>query len=151
MRYLLMMAIAVLATGAFAQGKRIEGLPIKLGDSVEAVRAALGTTLEPDPAKSALPSGAKQLRLKTKGIWVFFDSNDRTYTIRLDAPFAGNVAGVKIGDPRAFLVKSLGEPPKVVKLPGKGPAPYLYYLDDTTTVRFDFDQDDKISSIYIFK
>lgn len=98
MKYFLMIAIAVLATGAFgAQGKGIEGLPIKLGDSVEKVRAALGTTLEPESFTRAAEGDAKALRLKTKGIWVFFDREGRTYGIRLEPPFAGNAAGVKIG------------------------------------------------------
>jgi hypothetical protein len=153
MKYFLMIAVAVLATGAFgAQGKGIEGLPIKVGDSMEQVRAALGTAMKPESSKSNPDSGTKELRLKTKGIWVFFDREGRTYSIRLDPPFAGNVDGVKIGHPRALLVEKLGQPVKVLKGPAMMDSkPYLYYIDDLTTVRFDFDQDDKISTIFILK
>lgn len=153
MKYFQMIAVAVLATGAFgAQGKGIEGLPIKVGDSVEKVRAALDTSLKPESPRSNPESEAKELRLKSKGIWVFFDREGRTETIRLDPPFAGNFAGLKIGHSRALVVEKLGEPGKVLKGPEMlGSKPYLYYIDDLTTLRFDFDRDDKISTIYIFK
>ncbi|MGZ5036463.1 MAG: hypothetical protein ACXWHB_02665 [Usitatibacter sp.] len=153
MKYILMIAIAVLATSAFeTQGKGIEGLPIKLGDSVEKVRAALGTTMKAESSRATPDSETKELRLKSKGIWVFFDREGLAYSIRLEPPFAGNVGGVKVGSPRALLVEKLGEPAQVSKGPTMMKSrPYLYYADDVTTVRFDFDQDDKVSVIYILK
>jgi hypothetical protein len=155
MKYVLTLALALLLTGPVAaQNARIEGLPIKLGDSIEAVKAALGTTLEAEDSKSAVRRNTKSLRLKTKGIWVFFDQDGRSYNIRLDAPFAGNIAGVKIGDSRARLQETLGKPHKVIKsvFPSTlRPEPYLYYIDDLTTVRFDFDGDGEIETAFILK
>lgn len=59
---------------------------------------------------------------------------------------------MKIGHTRALLVEKLGEPVKVLKGPAMMDSkPCLYYIDDITTARFDFDQDDKISTIYIYK
>jgi hypothetical protein len=152
------LAIAVIAAlavgGAFAQTNKIEGLPIKLGDSIEAVKAALGTTLEPEESQSAVRRNTKSLRLKTRGIWVFFDQNGRSYNIRLDSPFPGTIAGVKIGDSRARLEERLGKPHKVLKQLAPTlvkPEPYLYYIDDVTTVRFDFDPDGEIETAFILK
>ena len=45
--------LAMIACTVSAQDRRIEGLPIKLGDSIDEVEAALGTTLEPQASKSA--------------------------------------------------------------------------------------------------
>jgi hypothetical protein len=146
--------LAMIACTVSAQDRRIEGLPIKLGDSIDEVKAALGTTLEPEDSKSAAQPKTKALRLRTKGIWVFFDQTGRTYTIRLDAPFAGNVAGVQIGEPRAALVAKLGKPAKIIKKQpqfSKRLEVYLYYIDNLTSVRFHFDRDDEIETIFVSK
>lgn len=114
----------------------------------------LGTAIEPEESKSAAQSNTKALRLKTRGIWVFFDQEGRTYDIRLDTPFAGDVAGVQIGQSRSLLVEKLGNPAKILKgmaIDSNQADPYLYHIDDLTTVRFDFDQDDAIATIYILK
>src|SRR5882672_2241599 len=116
MKQLLTIVLTVLMTGAVgAQDTKINGLPIKLGDSIEKVKAALGTDIEPKESKSAVRANTKMLRLKTKGIWVFFDQEGRTYNIRLDAPFAGSIAGMQIGQSRALLVEKLGKPARVIK------------------------------------
>jgi len=155
-----MKAISLVAVGltisslALAQGKAIQGLPVALGDSIEKVQSALGTTMQAEESKSAVQTNTKQLRLKTQGIWVFFDQDGKAYNIRLDAPFAGNIGGVKIGDSKAALTEKLGKPAKVMKgmMPGfRTQEPYLYYIDDRTTVRFDFDRDGEIETAYILK
>ena len=157
MRILALVVALAVSNAVLAQGKGIEGLPVGLGDSIEKVQAAFGTTLEPEPSKSTMQN-TRQLRLRTRGVSVFFDQDGKAYTIRLEAPFAGNVGGVKIGDTRAVLVEKLGKPAKVMKAAsGYGPpnqrdsAPYIYYIDDRTTVRFDFDRDNEIEAAYLIK
>lgn len=139
---------------AISQSTEIVGVPIKIGDPIETVKAALQTSIEPEEMTSAVRTNTKALRLKTKGIWVFFDRTNRAYNIRLDAPFPGNVGGIKIGDSLALLEKTLGKPAKVMKIgisiPGRY-EPYLYYIDDLTTVRFDFDRDGLIETIFVMK
>lgn len=155
MKTFLMIVVVMLMTGTVgAQNKSIEGLPIKLGDSIEKVKAALGTAIEPEESKSATQRNTKALRLSAQGIWVFFDQEGRAYTIRLDAPFAGNIAGVQIGDTRALLEEKLGKPAKVMKSTGNDlnqSESYIYYIDGLTAVRFDFDQDGGIEKIFIVK
>ncbi len=153
-RLFVLVAALWMAGIAIAQDKKIEGLPVSLGDSIEKVKSALETTLEPEESRSAVQRNTKALRLKTRGIWVFFDQDGRAYNIRLDAPFAGNVGGVQIGNSRALLVEKLGKPAKVLKDMVMGLnkfEPYLYYIDDRTTVRFDFDRDGEIETMFVLK
>ena len=135
--------------------QKISGLPIQPGDTIENVKAALDTDIEPEAYDdSALQGKNKQLRLKTKGIWVFFDQSGRAYTIRLDEPFAGNVAGVEIGKSRAFLVEKLGKPTKIIeRMPtlNNRSKPYSYHIGDNTKARFNFGDDDEIINIFITK
>lgn len=139
------------STVSFAQ---VSDLPVKLGDSVESVQASLRTDAKPEPSQSAVTQGATALRLRTRGIWVFFDKEGKTYLIRLDAPFVGNIRGVKIGSTNAFLTEKLGPPAKTIKgsfaIPGQI-EPVIYYLDDNTTTRFNFDRDGQIETISISK
>ena len=139
---------------ALSQPVSVVGLPIKFDDSIEVVKTTLRTTMEPEEATSAGQRNTKQLRLKTKGIWVFFDKTGHVMNIRLDAPFAGNIGGVRIGDSIVLLEKTLGKPAKLLKmgiqLPDRND-PYLYYIGDITTARFDFDRDGQIETIFLFK
>jgi len=155
MNYRIIFAFAALAFSALVaaqqpQGTVIEGLPIGLGDSIEKVRAALGTDQQPIDSKSAVRKNTKQLRLTAMGIWVFFDQDGKVYNIRLDAPFAGSIGGVRIGDSWSTLVERLGKPARVLEIPGKsGQQPYLYHLDDRTSVRFDFNLDGEVETVFI--
>lgn len=156
----LLCALAISLTGCAHVHKKemlqkISGLPIQPGDSIENVKAALDTDIEPEAYNDSASRGKnKQLRLKTKGIWVFFDQSGRAYTIRLDAPFTGNVAGVEIGKSRAFLEEKLGKPTKIIeRIPtlNNRSKPYLYNIDDNTKARFNFGDDDEIIYIFITK
>jgi hypothetical protein len=150
----IVVALFALTTAGQALAVNIEGLPIKIGDSVETVQKALGTDLEPEKeeniATSAIrPNTKTKLRLKTKGIWVFFNKG-KVYTIRLEKPFSGNIGGVKPGDPSSKIEKTFGPPVKRGTSFGKFPT-YTYYFDDITTTRFDVNQDDEIETIFLIK
>ncbi|WP_024570421.1 hypothetical protein [Cupriavidus metallidurans] len=91
----------LISQAAIAAAPVVSELPVKLGDSVDDVKHAFNTTLDPEIIESAVPSPSqtrkKQLRLKTKGVWIFFEK-ERVVTYRVDAPFKGNIGGVKLGD-----------------------------------------------------
>jgi len=147
--------IAILVSTVVVQAAtiNIEGLPIKIGDSVENVQKALGTDLEPEKRESPItppirPNTKTELRLKTKGIWVFFEKG-KVYTIRLDKPFSGNVGGVKPGDPSSKIEKTFGPPIKRGTFGNL--LTYTYYFDDLTTTRFDVNPDDEIETIFLIK
>lgn len=133
-----------------AQQAKTEGLPIKLGDSPAQMQSAFQTQIEAEPYESALAKGGYVLRLRTRGVWTFFNKEGKAYTIRLDAPFKGSVAGVKVGDTVLTLKKLLGEP---VKKPWKWGTSesYLYYPDDTYTARFDVNDAGEVETIFINK
>jgi TIR domain len=86
-------------------------LPVVIGDSLEKVKAALGTSVEAKPySNSDRDENKLELALRDRGLIIFFDSNHKVYTIRFQAPFAGSVGGVRIGDTRTSVVSRLGLP-----------------------------------------
>jgi hypothetical protein len=132
---------------------RIHGLPIKIGDSIEEVQKALGTRMEPEPyqspgAQTANPVKKLQLRLKTKGVWVIFEKEKAT-TIRIDAPFAGNIEGVKLGDSERKIEKTFG---KAIKQGNLGSSTtYQYYFNDVTTTEFVVNNSGTLETIFLLK
>jgi hypothetical protein len=123
---------------------------IRIGDAVGAVQAALHTAIEPVPQTGQGPT--RTLRLPGRGLWVFFNASNQSYTVRFDAPFNGTVSGIRIGASRDDLVAKLGQPNKVITtfaLPGIRTQPYLYTLASGTTIRFDFDGSDTVRTIFV--
>jgi hypothetical protein len=141
---------------AVAEGVNIEGLPVWLGDTVDKVKEVYQTKLDPEPSESPIQRGSTALRLKTKGVWFFFNRDGKIYTIRIEAPFHGTINGVKIGDTASKMLKVLGQPAKVPK-PIAGltnvmlPRTYIYYLDDVTTANFQVNSDDEIETVFLLK
>jgi hypothetical protein len=145
------------AQWAVAQTTPIQALGFKLGDDVATVKAALKTNVETEPlAKNPLlPAnlpdinrGKTVLHLRTKGIWAFFSPAGVVETIRLDAPFTGNVLGVKLGDTVKQISEKLGNP---IKKPGVALLTMQsnqYAIDDSAYVNF-VTNDDGVQIIFI--
>jgi hypothetical protein len=148
----IMIALALQCAMANADTVETQGLPIHIGNTVEEVQKALNTTMEPDEMSNQFPGPMSvkrtQLHLKTKGIWVFFEKN-KVYTIRVDAPFSGNVGGVKLGDPSSKITKTFGKPIKEARFGFQNT--YTYYFDDVTTTKFMVNQNDEVETIYFIK
>jgi hypothetical protein len=148
----------LLAGVVYAEGVKIEGLPIKIGDTVEDVQKAFNTKLEPEDTKQYISPTMNrqpkksQLYLKTKGVLMSFE-NGKVVSIICKAPFSGNVGGVKIGDPARKIEKTFGKAVKHARLETNlfKPDTYTYYFDDVTTTRFDINNDDEIETIHFFK
>jgi hypothetical protein len=142
----------LLTSVAHAAGTKIEGLPIKIGDTIEDVQKAFDTKLEPEQRNSENPLSKlkkqTELHLKTKGVWIFFEKG-KAVTIRVDPPFSGNVGGIKLGDPSSKIEKTLGPATKHGTF-GTSDT-YTYYFDDITTTRFDINRDDVVETIFFFK
>ena len=144
---------------ARAQLSPLQNLGFKLGDDVQTVQKALKTTMdvEPEARNPALPSfatdpnkGKTTLHLRSRGIWVFFNPAGRAETIRMDAPYPGDVLGIKIGDKLDKITSTLGKP---VKKPGFMPPGHdglIYVLDDAAYVRFDV-TDDGVETMLIIR
>ncbi len=132
---------------------------LALGDVVATVQKKLDTKMEPEPMarNAALPAtafdinkGKTVLHLRTKGVWTFFDRDGKLETIRLDAPFDGDVKGIKVGDDEKKLTATLGKPitkPTSVFMTLQA---YRYVLDDSAYVTFDLN-DDGVQFIFITK
>ncbi|MEI7590386.1 MAG: hypothetical protein WCJ49_03640 [Deltaproteobacteria bacterium] len=136
---------------ASAEEQIISGMPIKIGDSIIQVQKSFNTNIEPSVMESKLSSGKErtELRLRTKGVWIFFDKNNMVATIRLEAPFEGSFKGIKIGDNAKLLEEKWGKPVKKVKW-GRSDN-YLYYPDDNYGVKFSFDEEDMIDIVFVSK
>lgn len=146
-----LISILILITSSlYAQYPKTDGIPIVIGDSIAQFQAAFETKLEPESYETPGNKGGYTLRLRTKGVWAFFDKEGKISTIRLDAPFKGNISGIKIGDTLLTLKNKLGDP---VKKPFKFAMneSYLYYPDDTYSARFDVDSSGEIVTIFIIK
>lgn len=146
------------AQAGFAQTTPLPELGFKLGDDVATVKAALKTNVdaEPIPKNPILPSnvpdinrGKTVLHLRTRGIWVFFNPAGTAETIRLDAPFSGDVLGVKVGEDikqvTAKLGKPISRPTTLLTM-----QIYRYVLDDSAYVTFNAN-DDGVQMIFITK
>lgn len=147
------------ANYAKAQTTPIPELGFKLGDDVATVKAALKTDAEIEPMEigpglishaTDMNKGKSVLHLRTKGIWVFFSATGTAETIRLDAPYTGQILGMKLGDDVKKLIATRGNPifkptPAFMTMQA-----YRYALDDSAYVSFDVD-DDGIQYIFITK
>ncbi len=160
-----MLAVLALLAGmtvsslAAAQITAVPSVGFKLGDDVTTVKAALKTNLDPEPMERnpALPAtmvdinkGKTVLHLRTKGIWAFFNPSGTVEIIRLDAPFSGDVLGVKLGDDAKKVTTRLGNPIKKPYAAFVTMSSYQYAIDDSAYVAFDLN-DDGVQYIFIRK
>jgi len=155
--YLLSLTAIAAPVSAYAQQSGLPGLPVKLGDEVQSVKAALNTSIDPEPMERspALPAGAVDpnkgksvLHLRTKGIWVFFSAAGKAEIIRMDAPYSGSVKGIKIGDSSQKLTSTLGQPIKKPWPVFVTMQAYQYVLDDSAYVNFSVN-DDGVQYIFL--
>ncbi len=114
----------------------MEGISVALGDPFDAVKQAYPT---------AGQSGAGDLALPLDGIRLFFTKDDRVLReIMLEAPYAGSVDGLRIGDSAADVVARLGQPYAVVEI--YGGSGYLYHAGGNM-LRYDLDKSNKVNGI----
>jgi hypothetical protein len=113
--------------------------PIRLavGDSLETVQAVLHVSEVPKKAATATGVPETQMILAQRGIWIFFDSANKALQYRFDAPFAGNIQGVRIGASMDETKAALGSPVRAIPVVAVGQA-YLYQVNGVT-IRCDFD------------
>ncbi len=114
----------------------MEGVPVALGDPFDAVKQAYPT---------AGQSGAGDLAMPLDGIRLFFTKNDRMLReIMLEAPYAGSVDGLRIGDSADDVVARLGQPYAVAEI--YGGSGYLYHAGGNI-LRYDLDKSGKVNAI----
>jgi hypothetical protein len=150
-------AVAALSLSAYGQLTPAEGILFKLGDDVQTVKNGLKTSLDPEPVENTSPTafanpnaGKSTLFLRTKGIRVNFNKAGGTEMIKFEPPFAGSIAGIKLGDTEKKLRDLKGKPIKTPWQFGSAQA-FLYALDDTAYIRFDVTENEGVQAIYIQK
>jgi hypothetical protein len=150
-RFAALLCILCGAAPSAAPAAAAQETSIRIGDAIGAVQAALHTTIDP-VSETGQGGPGRTLHLPDRGVWVFFNASDRSYTVRFDAPFNGTVSGIPIGVSRDALVTKLGQPNKVITTfarPGIHTPPYLYASASGTTIRFDFDVSDTVRVIFV--
>jgi hypothetical protein len=136
---------------AQAQPPKAEGVPIKIGDTLETVQKAYETTRGPEPYMVGTKNAGTQLHLASNGVLVVFDEQGKVKTIRLEAPFSGNIGGVKIGSSQSQIEKLLGPPDKRSYPPLVATESHDYYFEDIATTRLAFGPGAKVQAIILYK
>lgn len=110
-------ALLFISSAALAEtAANIEGMPIRHGDTAEKVQDAYKTAMVPEAFKTP-DDGSRGLRLKTKGVWFFFDKSGKVDNIRLDAPFKAPSMASGSATQRQECLKCLVSPPKLSNRP----------------------------------
>jgi hypothetical protein len=150
-------SVALLSISGNAQLTPANGIDFKLGDDVQTVKNALKTDIDPEPLENSIPNasfnfnaGKSSLFLRTKGIHVNFNRKNVVESIMFEAPFAGAVAGVRLGDSDKKVTGMKGKPIKTPYQFGASQV-YLYALDDSAYIRFDISEAEGVKSIWIQK
>lgn len=88
------------------------GLPARFSDTLEKIQSAYNTTQAPAPEINAAThkQDGTTLDLKDAGTSFGFTDTGKIRVIGLRKPFAGVIAGVKVGDTRDAVEKILGKP-----------------------------------------
>lgn len=150
-------SLATFSFPTLAQLSPVEGISFKLGDDVQTVKSALKTNLDPEPMANTAPSmftnlnaGKTTLFLRTKGIRVNFNKAGALEMIKFEAPFAGAINGIKLGDTEQKVRNLKGKPIKAPWQFGTAQA-FLYALDDTAYIRVDINENEGVQAIFIQK
>jgi hypothetical protein len=116
MRHAALFAVMMAFTGlhhgvAHAQ----QDCPIRTGDPVEAVKQHFRLDAEPFKYPKPTPGGAAyHYQLADRGVWIFFDNALRVTNMRFNAPFAGKVGDVAVGDSKEAVRRVHGEPNSIM-------------------------------------
>lgn len=125
----------------------VDGLRVQLGASAETVQNAYGIAGPPRPMHKDKPT-TKMLRAPVLGLSFFFEGNDCLSNIRMDAPFAGSVAGLKLGESLAKMKKLLGEPMRPPWSFNRQQA-HIYPLTPAALARYDVSPNGGITSMFV--
>ena len=127
---------------AFIHAQSELSIHLQIGDSIQSVRQALSVSDAPVHTLGGDKPLAGEIRLRERGIWVFFNGLGQARQFRFDAPFSGDIHGAKIGASIEQIQELLGSP--VRELPGWSKTPgneaYLYRVDPEMMIRCDFEQ-----------
>jgi cytochrome c len=96
--------------------------------------AAAGATVYPHT--SSIDHEMTQIAFKNQGVRLFFRNDNKLLeTVRFDAPYAGKINGIGIGDSSSAMVSSLGNPVRP-PWPFAGSTAYIF-KDGEHTTRYD--------------
>jgi hypothetical protein len=119
---------------------------VRLGASVAEVQQALGTSEVPQRGGVM---NELYLMQDARGIQIFFDKTDRVRTVRLRAPYAQAVQGIRIGDDAGLVLAKMGKPAAQAR--AEGQTGYTYHPDEITILTYLAGSDGKVETIFIVR
>jgi hypothetical protein len=124
-------------------------LPVAFGDPMDKVRAIYNVRGEPANG-CGTTNPCLMLAAPLDGLTFFFKTDGRQlYEIRADAPFAGSIEGVHIGDAFDDVIAKMGQP-RGKPLDFGGNKAYVFSVS-TGVFRCDFDNSRKCVTIFYFE
>jgi len=120
----------------------IEGMPSE--DQEECL-----ATRNRKPATSTKPD-TLMVQVRQHGLSCFFDRDGELYDIRMDAPFMGSAAGVRIGDDIHRVHELLGRPTNE-RSSLQNPSTLFYKMDQSITLRIQLSNRDIIESMFVVR
>jgi hypothetical protein len=140
----LLLPRAALTQAPPASPDAVPGLRVALGDTMDKVRAAYAVRGE--PIISCLEP-CLMLWARSDGLRFFFKKDDKLlYEIRADAPFAGSIVGVRLGDSLDDVAAKLGAP---LRAPWEFDGLMAYLFDaDPHRLRCDVGHDNRCVTIF---
>jgi hypothetical protein len=118
-------------------------------DASSQQREKSGCLNSPDrvPSNSKIDPGETQVFLPDEGVRCFFKSNNDLFSIRMDTPFSGMVAGIRIGDTLAKVEATQGTPFR--DFPFGQQHAYVFDKNMGTIDRFDVDGDGVVRTMFV--
>ena len=121
-------------------------MPVRVGDPVQRVQQIYDLRDLPTRNSSSSASYDASYHLSNRGLWFFFKEG-KVQTIRIEAPFAGAVDGIRIGDPKSKLLRLKGKPKRAPWEFGGNDA--YAYGEGASFVRYDVSRStDKVETIF---
>jgi hypothetical protein len=136
---------AALTQAPLVSPDAVPGLRVALGDTIEKVRAVYA--LRDQPMVSSCLEPCVMLWDRSDGLRFFFKADDKLlYEIRADAPFAGSIVGVRLGDSLDAVTEKLGAP---LRAPWEFDGLMAYLFDaDPHRFRCDVGHDNRCVTIF---
>jgi hypothetical protein len=137
---------AALSQERLASPDAVPGLRVALGDTMDKVRSVYA--VRGAPMNDCLKSRpCVMLSAPSEGLRFFFKASDKLlYEIRADAPFSGQIVGVRLGDSVEEVTARLGAPLK----PPWGYGGHKAYLFDADPRRLRCDVDASNRCVMLF-
>ena len=127
-----------------------EALRVRLGDDLATLRAAYPDAPAPMPFHSGESANQQIVGLPNLGLRFFLSAAGAVREVRLDAPFAGSVDGIGVGDTLDTIQRRLGSPGHAIAgQPAPSGSSMLFTTSVGDRIRVDLDAEQRARTIFL--